>query len=241
MEDTFAKYQRQISLQEIGLVGMKKIQNARVLLVGAGGLASSSLLYLAACGVGNIGIIDFDTIEISNLHRQVLYGHTDIGKLKALVAKEKLEVLHPNCNVKAYATQLIPDNAYDIFQSYDIIIDACDNIETRYVIEETCLKCNIPWVFAAINKFEAQLSVFNFHTPTQAAVQYSDVFPKSTLAEPILNCAEAGVLGILPGIVGSLQANEALKIMAGFGTVLSNSILYYNALHNTFYPIQIKP
>lgn len=237
MSASFANYQRQIILPEIGLVGQQKLQQSRVLFVGAGGLACPALLYLAACGVGTIGIIDFDSIEPSNLHRQILYGQNDLGKLKALVAKDKLQTLHPNCEVIAYTNKLDDSNAISICKEYNLIIDASDNIETRYIIEDACKQLNLPWVFAAIHKFESQISVFNYGL---CKTQYSDIFPKTKDKQVALNCAEAGVLGILPGIVGSLQANEALKIILQMGDVLSGTLLCYNALTNAFYSIKTQ-
>jgi adenylyltransferase/sulfurtransferase len=237
MSDMFVNYQRQIILPEIGLAGQQKLQQSRVLFVGAGGLACPALLYLAACGIGTIGIIDFDSIEPSNLHRQILYGQNDIGKLKAIVAKDKLQTLHPNCHVNAYTSMLQNSNALTICQEYNLIIDASDNIETRYIIETACLQLKLPWVFAAIHKFEAQISVFNYgNTKTQ----YTDIFPKNIDNQAVLNCAETGVLGVLPGIVGSLQANEALKIILQLGNVLSGTLLCFNALTNAFYSIKTQ-
>ena len=237
MSDLFARYQRQIMLPEIGIVGQEKLKQASVLFIGAGGLACPGLLYLAACGVGKIGMIDFDSIEPSNLHRQILYGQNDLGKLKALVAKDKLQTLHPNCQVIAHTSKLDASNAISICEEYNLIIDASDNLETRYIIEATCKQLNLPWVFAAIHKYEGQISVFN-HEPLRT--QYSDVFPKNDKKQAVLNCAEAGVLGILPGIVGSLQANEALKIILQLGDVLSGTMLCYNALSNVFYTIKTQ-
>lgn len=237
MINFFANYQRQIILPEIGILGQEKLKKASILFIGAGGLACPGLLYLAACGVGKIGMIDFDCIEPSNLHRQILYGQNDLGKLKALVAKEKLQSLHPNCQFIAHTGKLDDNNAISICEEYNLIIDASDNLETRYIIETTCKQLNLPWVFAAIHKYEGQISVFNY---APLRTQYSDVFPKNIEKQAVLNCAEAGVLGILPGIVGSLQANEALKIILQIGDVLSGKMLCYNALTNVFYNIKIR-
>ncbi len=220
------RYQRQIILPEIGVSGQEKLDNAKVLVIGAGGLGCPILQYLAAAGVGTLGIIDFDTVDISNLHRQILYGTQSLGKNKALAAKKRLEDLNPDINILAYPERLTTTNALTIFGQYDIIVDGSDNFATRYLVNDACVITNKPLVYGAIFKFEGQVSVFNY----QNGPSYRCLFPDPPKAGSVPSCSEIGVLGVLPGIIGSLQANETLKILLELGNVLSGKLLTYDCL-----------
>ena len=223
------RYSRQIILPEIGLSGQEKLTNAKVLMLGAGGLGCPILQYLAAAGVGTIGIVDDDIIDISNLHRQILYTTADIGKPKACIAKHRLELLNPHINITAYNERLTSINAQNICDGYDLVIDGSDNFETRYLVNDTCVTLNKVLVFGSIFKFEGHVSVFNY----QNGPNYRDIFPKAPLNNEAPNCAEIGVLGVLPGIIGMYMANEAIKVICGIGETLSGKFMSVNALNNT--------
>ena len=230
------RYSRHIALNEIGVRGQEKISKAKVLVVGAGGLGCPVLQYLAAAGIGTLGIVDFDVVEESNLQRQILYGTSTIGENKALAAKKRLEDLNPTVSIDAIPEKLADSNAVSLFNQYDIIVDGSDNFETRYLINDAALITNRPVVFGAIFKFEGQLSVFNYNNgPT-----YRCLFPVPPTKENIPNCSEVGVLGVLPGIVGSMQANEVLKIVLGIGEVLSGKLCCYNSKTNDFQTLLIQ-
>ncbi|MEC3907781.1 HesA/MoeB/ThiF family protein [Tamlana sp. 2201CG12-4] len=220
------RYNRHIILSEIGQKGQDKISNAKVLVIGAGGLGCPVLQYLTAAGIGTIGIIDFDVVELSNLQRQVLFGKSALGKNKAIAAKARLEDLNDTISIMAYPEPLTYKNALNLFESYDIIVDGSDNFETRYLVNDTCILTNKPLVFGAIYKFEGQVSVFNFNN----GPSYRCLFPSPPKKDAVPNCSEIGVVGVLPGIIGSMQANEVLKIILGIGNTLSGQLLCYNAL-----------
>ena len=220
------RYQRHIVLSEIGQKGQDKLSHSKVLVVGAGGLGCPVLQYLAAAGVGTIGIIDFDSVEKSNLQRQILFGTSSIGKNKAIEAKRRLVDLNDTITIIAYPERLTYQNAIQLFNQYDIIVDGTDNFETRYLINDACVITNRPLVFAAIYKFQGQVAVFNYNNgPT-----YRCAFPNKPIGNTVPNCSEVGVLGVLPGIIGTMQANEVLKIILEIGTVLSGKLLCYDAL-----------
>ncbi|SDT13578.1 adenylyltransferase and sulfurtransferase [Mucilaginibacter mallensis] len=223
------RYSRQIILPEFGLTGQEKLKNARVLMIGAGGLGCPILQYLTAAGVGTIGIVDDDMADLSNLHRQILYSTADIGKYKAQVAKEKLGILNPHTNITAFIERFSASNAEQICKDYDLVIDGSDNFETRYLVNDTCVTLNKSLVFGSIFKFEGHVSVFNY----QGGTNYRDVFPEAPPADEVPNCAEIGVLGILPGIIGTYMANEAIKIICGIGETLSGKLMTINALDNS--------
>ncbi|MEB0261976.1 MULTISPECIES: HesA/MoeB/ThiF family protein [unclassified Mucilaginibacter] len=223
------RYSRQVILPEIGITGQEKLKNAKVLMIGAGGLGCPVLQYLTAAGVGEIGIVDDDVVDISNLHRQILYGVNDVGGLKAALAKEKLEKLNPHVFITAYPVRFTSANAEDICAPYDLVIDGSDNFGTRYLVNDTCVALKKPLVFGSIFKFEGHVSVFNY----QDGPDYRDVFPEAPPADEVPNCAEIGVMGILPGIIGTYMANEAIKIICGIGETLSGKLMTMNALDNT--------
>ncbi|WP_111306996.1 HesA/MoeB/ThiF family protein [Confluentibacter sediminis] len=221
-----SRYHRHITLSEIGQQGQDKLSAAKVLVVGAGGLGCPILQYLAAAGIGTLGIIDFDVVDISNLQRQVLFGTSSLGQNKAKAAKKRLEDLNNEIIIKSYPEELNYQNAIDLFEHYDIIVDGTDNFETRYLVNDACIITNKPLVFGAIYKFEGQVSVFNYNN----GPSYRCLFPNPPKKDSVPNCSEIGVLGVLPGIIGSMQANEVLKMILGIGYVLSGKLLCYNAL-----------
>ncbi len=224
------RYHRQIILPEIGVSGQKKLSESKVLVVGAGGLGCPVLQYITAAGIGTIGIIDFDVVETSNLHRQILYGESAVGKNKAIAAKERLADLNPDITINAYPQKLDTKNAISLFSQYDIIVDGTDNFSTRYLINDAVVLTNKPLVYGAIFKFEGQVAVFNY----QNGPSYRCLFPNPPKAGSVPSCADIGVLGVLPGIIGSMQANEVMKIILGLGTVLSGELLTYDTLTNQF-------
>ncbi|WP_434035995.1 molybdopterin-synthase adenylyltransferase MoeB [Formosa sp. 4Alg 33] len=218
------QYKRHLTLEDIGEVGQNKLKDAKVLVVGAGGLGCPILQYLTAAGVGTIGIIDHDSVDQTNLQRQVLYGYNDIGKFKVSCAISKLEQLNKFVKFKSYIDRLTKSNAKKIFKAYDIIVDGTDNFGTRYLINDAAVLTEKPVVFGSIFKFEGQVSVYNYKNgPT-----YRCLYPKTDGGN--LNCEEVGVLGVLPGIVGLLQANEVIKMICEIGEVLTGKLLVFNAL-----------
>lgn len=230
------RYNRHIILKEIGPEGQQNISNAKVLVIGTGGLGCPVLQYLAAAGVGTLGIIDFDLVELSNLQRQILFGTASLGKNKALAAKERLKDLNNEITINAYPEALTYQNAIELFEQYDIIVDGSDNFETRYLVNDACILVNKPFVFGAIYKFEGQVSVFNY----KDGPSYRCLFPKAPKKGNVPNCSDVGVLGVLPGIIGSMQANEVLKIILGIGNVLTGKVLFYNALTHQSSTLKIK-
>ncbi|RZK82307.1 MAG: molybdopterin-synthase adenylyltransferase MoeB [Pedobacter sp.] len=220
------RYHRQIILPEIGIEGQQKLKQAKVLMVGAGGLGCPVLQYLVAAGIGYIGIIDDDVISESNLHRQILYSHYDIGQNKAITAENKLKVLNPFVNIEAYTERLEASNVHRLFEKYDLIIDGSDNFPTRYLVNDSCVALNKPLVFGSIYKFEGQVSVFNYNN----GPNYRELFPTPPTDGKVPNCSEIGVIGILPGMVGTIMANEAIKIICEIGVTLSGRLLCIDAL-----------
>ncbi|WP_411273110.1 molybdopterin-synthase adenylyltransferase MoeB [Daejeonella sp.] len=229
------QYNRQITLPELGINGQEKLKAAKVLMIGAGGLGCPVLQYMAAAGVGYIGIVDDDVVDVSNLHRQILYSAADVGKPKALTAKQKLELLNPFAIITAYQERLTSDNATRLVDMYDLIIDGSDNFPTRYLVNDTCVSLNKPLVFGSIFKFEGQVSVFNYHD----GPNYRDVFPEAPPADEVPNCSEIGVIGVLPGMIGTYMANEGIKIICGIGETLSGKLLTINALDNSMNVFEI--
>jgi adenylyltransferase/sulfurtransferase len=221
------RYQRHTSLSEIGAAGQLNFKKAKVLVIGAGGLGCPVLQYLAAAGVGHIGIVDFDFVDESNLQRQILYTSADVGMPKAEVAKHKLLSQNPFVHIDCYSYRLNSENALGLISKYDLVVDGSDNFQTRYLVNDACVIANKPYVFGSIYKFEGQVSVFNYHNgPT-----YRCLYPEPN---DLGSCAEVGVLGVLPGTIGCLMATEVLKIINGNGEVLSGKLLVYDALKASF-------
>jgi len=231
----YHKYTRQMRLPNFGLIEQKKLFEAKVLVVGAGGLGCPALIYLASAGVGRFGIADYDVIEESNLHRQILYTSQDIGKLKAERAATKIKEINAQCLVQTYTQAIEKDNVDAILKEYDIVIDGTDNFATRYLLNDACIKHHKPLVYGSISRYEGQVSVFNLKTNEGYSKNYRDLFPNEPKGLHIQNCAEAGVMGVLAGVIGCLQANEAIKILCGIGKPLANKMLSYHSMYNTFY------
>lgn len=230
------RYNRHIILPEIGREGQEKLKKASVFVVGAGGLGCPVLLYLAAAGVGKIGIADFDVVDETNLQRQVLYTSEDLELPKALQAKKRLLLLNPFIQVEALQEKLHRGNILELFNSYDVIVDGSDNFATRYLVNDACVMLNKPLVFGSIFKFEGQVSVFNY----QDGPTYRCLYPEPPKEGEVPNCSEIGVIGVLPGIVGTLQANEAIKVITGIGEVLKGKLLMFDAFSMSFNTIQFK-
>lgn len=220
-----SRYNRHIILSDVGQKGQEKLSMAKVLVVGAGGLGCPVLQYLAAAGIGTLGIIDFDKVDVSNLQRQILFGTESLGINKAVSAKKRLEDLNPTINIEAFPIQLTTKNALELFKQYDIIIDGTDNFATRYLVNDAAILTNKPVVYGAIYKFEGQVSVFNFNQ----GPSYRCLFPVPPKEGSVANCSEVGVLGVLPGIIGTMMANEVIKIILGFDHILSGKLLCYNS------------
>jgi sulfur-carrier protein adenylyltransferase/sulfurtransferase len=235
------RYQKHLLLPQIGEEGQTKLKNARVLVVGAGGLGCPVLLYLSAAGIGKIGVIDADIVDMTNLQRQVLYRVEDIGKSKAVIAVSRLKKLNDSIDYEIINNRFKPENAESILQNYDIIVDCTDNFPTRYAINDFCVKLRKPFVYGAIHQFEGQVSVFNFkNSEGILGPTYRCLFPEEPADGEIPNCAEIGVLGILPGTLGMYQANEVVKMITGIGIVLSGQLLMVDLLENTSQKIKFK-
>lgn len=234
------RYHRQISLKELGEQGQQKLKDARVLVVGAGGLGCPALLYLAGAGVGKLGIVDFDLVSLSNLHRQILFSVNDIGLSKALRAGDILEQINPDIEIIVFNEKLGNSNTLEILSDFDIILDGTDNFASRYLINDACVLLNKTLVYGAISRFEGQVSVFNSPLSVDKAVNYRDLFPEAPSDGEVLNCEEAGVIGVLPGIIGTMMANETIKLITGIGEALINRLLTYNALNNHFYDMDLS-
>jgi sulfur-carrier protein adenylyltransferase/sulfurtransferase len=236
------RYQRQILLKEFGESGQEKLRQAKVLVIGAGGLACPALQYLAAAGIGYLGILDFDVVEESNLHRQILYNSDDIGKPKAEIAAKKIKALNPYVQTEVFNLKINNSNALSIIQSFDVISDGSDNFSTRYLVNDACVILNKPLVYGAVLRFEGQLAVFNVEDQeTHVKTNYRDLFPEINLSNTHLSCKDLGVLGVMPGLIGILQATEVIKLITGIGKPLVNKILSYNALSNHFYDLELSP
>lgn len=234
--DELSRYDRHILLSEVGLEGQEKLKRARVFLVGAGGLGSPLGLYLAAAGVGTLGIVDFDRVEQSNLHRQVLHGSKDVGRSKLESARDRLSDLNPHVEIVTHPTRLNSKNALEILADYDVVVDGTDNFATRYLVNDACVLLGKPNVYGSIFRFEGQVSVFH---SAAGGPCYRCIYPTPPPPGMVPSCAEGGVLGVLPGVVGTLQATEVIKIILGIGTSLINRLLMYNALSMKFQELRL--
>ena len=230
--EELARYNRHIIIPGFGLEAQQKLKAAKVLVIGSGGLGSPVLLYLAAAGVGTIGIVDFDVVDDSNLQRQVLFGVHEIGQPKVEAAKRRIESLNPHVNLRLYNTHLNSQNAMEIIRDFDVVADGTDNFPTRYLVNDACVLLNKPNVYASIFQFEGQVSVFNYlERNGQRGPNYRDLYPTPPPPGLVPSCAEGGVLGVLPGIIGSLQALEVIKVITGVGEPLSGRFYIFDALH----------
>jgi len=235
------RYSRHLVLQDFGVENQLKLKKARVLVVGAGGLGCPALLYLAAAGVGTLGIADFDTVDISNLQRQVLFTVDDLHKNKAEVAALRLQQLNPLLAYLCYTEKISSVNALSVISEYDVVLDGTDNFQTRYLLNDACVLLDKPLVYGSILKFEGQVSVFNLKTSAGYAANYRDLFPIPPDPSSVPNCEQAGVLGVLPGMIGSMQANEVIKIITGVGEPLANKLLLLDAATMQQTIITIQP
>ena len=231
----FVRYSRHLSLPEVGIEGQRKIKAAKVLVVGVGGLGCPVSLYLAAAGVGTIGMVDYDVVDESNLQRQVLFGVDQQGKSKLISAKERLKNLNPFTNIILHEVALTSENALDIIKDYDMVVDGTDNFPTRYLVNDACVLLNIPNVYGSIYRFDGQVSIFNF----EGGPCYRCLYPSPPPPGLVPSCAEGGVLGVLPGIIGTLQANEALKIILDIGDLMVGRFLLFDALSMEFSELKI--
>ena len=231
------RYERHISLPEIGEKGQQKLLDSRVVIIGAGGLGSPAALYLTAAGVGTIGVVDMDTVEESNLQRQILHSTETIGENKVDSAEKTLSTLNPDVNIITYNTRLNKDNAIEIIENYDVVVDGTDNFQTRYLINDASVKTGTPVVHGSIFQYEGQITVFD----PKDGPTYRDIFPEPPENGTAPNCTEAGVLGVLPGIVGSIQALETIKLILGIGEGLLGRLLVFDALEMSFHEYKIDP
>jgi len=231
------RYSRHLILPEVGLAGQKKIKATSVLCIGAGGLGSPIAMYLAAAGIGKIGIVDFDTVDYSNLQRQLLHTDADVGRSKAESAKETIQGLNPNCEVELYNTRISSENALDLIRPYDIVVDGTDNFPTRYLTNDACVLLKKPNVYGSIFRFEGQASVF---APHLGGPCYRCLYPEPPPPGMVPSCAEGGVLGVLPGIIGCIQTTEILKLALGKGTSLVGRLVLFNALDMKFRELKLR-
>ncbi|MHA6263460.1 HesA/MoeB/ThiF family protein [Arenibacterium sp. CAU 1754] len=237
-ETELDRYARHIVLREIGGPGQKRLKDARVLVIGAGGLGAPALQYLAAAGVGTIGVIDHDVVDNANLQRQVIHRDTDVGKPKVFSAQAAMEAQNPFVTVRPYNRRLSAEIADDLIDDYDLVLDGTDNFETRYLVNRTCAAAGKPLISGALSQWEGQLSVFD---PAHGAPCYQCIFPSAPAPELAPSCAEAGVIGPLPGVVGAMMAVEAIKLITGAGTVLRGEMMIYDALYGESRKIVLKP
>ncbi len=237
LPEEYARYSRHLILPEVGLEGQKRLKAASVLCVGTGGLGSPLLLYLAAAGVGRIGIVDFDVVDHSNLQRQVIHGTSWVGKPKIESAKNRIHEINPYCQVDLYETALSSANALEIIRPYDIVVDGTDNFPTRYLVNDACVLLDKPNVYGSIFRFEGQATVFNY----EGGPNYRDLYPEPPPPGMVPSCAEGGVLGILPGIIGVIQATETVKIILKKGNTLSGRLVLYDALNMKFRELKLRP
>lgn len=240
-----ARYSRHLIIPDLGVDGQKRLKNARVLVIGAGGLGSPALLYLAAAGVGTIGIVDFDVVDESNLQRQVIHGQADIGRSKAQSARDAILDINPLIEVRLHEFRLEPDNAVELFEQYDLILDGTDNFATRYLVNDAAVLAGKPYVWGSIYRFEGQISVFWEAAPDGAdgekrGLNYRDLYPEPPPPGMVPSCAEGGVLGILCASVGSVMGTEAIKLITGIGEPLLGRLMVYDALDMTYRTIKIR-
>ncbi|MHA6802542.1 adenylyltransferase/sulfurtransferase MoeZ [Salinifilum ghardaiensis] len=235
-KEEVARYSRHLIIPDVGVEGQKRLKNAKVLVIGAGGLGSPALLYLAAAGVGTLGIVEFDEVDESNLHRQVIHGQSDLGKSKAESAKESIHEVNPFVQVNLHETHLTSDNSLGIFADYDLVVDGTDNFATRYLVNDTAVLQGKPYVWGSIFRFEGQVSVFwDEHGPN-----YRDLYPEPPPPGMVPSCAEGGVLGVLCASIGSIMVNEAIKLIAGIGETLLGRLMIYDALEMSYRTVKIR-
>ena len=237
--DEVARYSRHLIIPDLGVDGQKRLKNARVLVIGAGGLGAPTLLYLAAAGVGTIGIVDFDVVDESNLQRQIIHGVSDIGRSKAQSARDSIAEVNPLVNVRLHEERLEPHNAVDLFAQYDLILDGTDNFATRYLVNDAAVLAHKPYVWGSIYRFEGQVSVFWEDAPDGRGLNYRDLYPEAPPPGMVPSCAEGGVLGILCASIASVMGTEAIKLITGIGKSLLGRLMVYDALEMSYRTIAI--
>jgi adenylyltransferase/sulfurtransferase len=230
------RYTRQITLPEFGPEGQRRLASGSVLIIGAGGLGSPAATYLAAAGVGRIGLVDFDRVDETNLHRQILYATSDVGREKVDAAGARLHDLNPEVTIETHQARLTSENALELFARYDVVLDGTDNFATRYLVNDACKLTGKPNVYGSVYRFDGQVSVF----ATETGPCYRCIYPEPPPPGTVPSCAEGGVLGVLPGVVGTLQATEAIKLLTGLGETLSGRLLLFDALHMTFRTMKLR-
>ncbi|MFC7672671.1 adenylyltransferase/sulfurtransferase MoeZ [Mycolicibacterium sp. GCM10028919] len=235
-----ARYSRHLIIPDLGVDGQKRLKNARVLVIGAGGLGSPTLLYLAAAGVGTIGIVEFDVVDESNLQRQIIHGQSDIGRSKAQSARDSIKEINPLVDVRLHEVRLEPDNAVELFEQYDLILDGTDNFATRYLVNDAAVLAGKPYVWGSIYRFEGQVSVFWEDAPNGLGLNYRDLYPEPPPPGMVPSCAEGGVLGILCASIASVMGTEAIKLLTGIGDPLLGRLMVYDALDMTYRTIKIR-
>ncbi|HLR95944.1 MAG TPA: adenylyltransferase/sulfurtransferase MoeZ [Jiangellaceae bacterium] len=231
------RYSRHLIIPDVGMLGQRRLKNAKVLVVGGGGLGSPALLYLAAAGIGTLGVVDFDEVDESNLQRQVIHGQSDIGRRKTDSAADSVREVNPDTTVRVHTEQLDSDNVLGIFAQYDLILDGADNFATRYLVNDAAVLSGKPYVWGSIFRFDGQVSVFwAEHGP-----HYRDLYPEPPPPGTVPSCAEGGVLGVLCGVIGSIMATEAVKLITGIGDPLLGRLMIYNALEMSFQEVRVAP
>ncbi|MGH3957249.1 putative adenylyltransferase/sulfurtransferase MoeZ [Mycobacteroides salmoniphilum] len=235
-----ARYSRHLIIPDLGVDGQKRLKNAKVLVIGAGGLGSPTLLYLAAAGVGTIGIVEFDVVDESNLQRQIIHGQSDIGRSKAQSARDSVLEINPLVEVRLHELRLDPDNAVNLFKQYDLILDGTDNFATRYLVNDAAVLAHKPYVWGSIYRFEGQVSVFWEDAPDGLGLNYRDLYPEPPPPGMVPSCAEGGVLGILCASIASVMGTEAIKLITGIGDTLLGRLMVYDALDMTYRTIKIR-
>ncbi|MGI5502797.1 adenylyltransferase/sulfurtransferase MoeZ [Lentzea sp. CA-135723] len=239
-KEEVARYSRHLIIPDVGVDGQKRLKNAKVLVVGAGGLGSPALLYLAAAGVGTLGVVDFDVVDESNLQRQVIHGQSDVGRPKAESARDSVAEINPFVKVILHQTHLNSENALDIFRDYDLILDGTDNFATRYLVNDAAVLLGKPYVWGSIFRFEGQVSVFWEDAPNGQGLNYRDLYPEPPPPGMVPSCAEGGVLGVLCASIGSIMVTEAIKLLTGIGDPLLGRLMVYDALEMSYRTIKIR-
>ncbi|QFZ16817.1 adenylyltransferase/sulfurtransferase MoeZ [Saccharothrix syringae] len=239
-KEEVARYSRHLIIPDVGVDGQKRLKNAKVLVVGAGGLGSPALLYLAAAGVGTLGVVDFDVVDESNLQRQVIHGQSDVGRPKAESARDSVAEINPFVKVVLHQTHLNSENALEIFRDYDLILDGTDNFATRYLVNDAAVLLGKPYVWGSIFRFEGQVSVFWEDAPNGQGLNYRDLYPEPPPPGMVPSCAEGGVLGVLCASIGSIMVTEAIKLLTGIGDPLLGRLMVYDALEMSYRTIRIR-
>ncbi|WP_067659775.1 adenylyltransferase/sulfurtransferase MoeZ [Nocardia harenae] len=238
--DEVARYSRHLIIPDLGVDGQKRLKNARVLVIGAGGLGSPALLYLAAAGVGTLGIVEFDEVDASNLQRQIIHGESDIGRPKAESARDSILEINSGIDVRLHTIRLEPENAVELFREYDLIVDGTDNFATRYLVNDAAVLAGKPYVWGSIYRFEGQVSVFWEDAPDGRGINYRDLYPEAPPPGMVPSCAEGGVLGVLCASIGSVMVTEAIKLLTGIGEPLLGRLMVYDALDMNYRTIKLR-